>query len=219
MVFFEADKISSGGSATPAATEPGAAAAAATVIDYKTKLLALLGLDDTADEAAIDAKVSEVSTAMGGLGELQTKASSADDLQTKLDAIQKQYQELNDQQQALFKAKQEADADEILAVYKDCFTDDAARAAVRNILLSDKDAGIAILNGLKKPEVAAPEVKTPAGDPPAPTHKAKEAAAPSDEEKIKEQNALIKKIQGEGKFKDYTAAREEARRQKPTLFS
>jgi hypothetical protein len=49
----------------PAAASAATAASAGPVtdIDLKAKLLALLGLDDTTDAAAIDAKISEISTA------------------------------------------------------------------------------------------------------------------------------------------------------------
>lgn len=44
------------------------------------------------------------------------------------------------------------------------------------------------------------------------------AAAPTEQEKIAQQNALIVDIRKQTKFKDYTSAREEARRQRPDLF-
>jgi hypothetical protein len=220
--FFDApagDGTNEGGAAKPAAAAPAEAAVPA-AIDYKAKLLALLGLDETSDEATVDAKISEISTAMGSMGDLQTKASTADQLQKQYDDLQLQYQELNKKQEEIWKAKQAAEADEILKVYEGYFVDDASKAAIRNILLSDKEAGIAILNGLKKPEAAAPagdETKTP----PPPIHDPKGDAQQqmSDQEKIDKQNALIKQIQGEGKFKSYDDARAEARRRDSSLFS
>jgi len=215
MVFMAADKPG-GGDSELQKEEP----AASTAVDHKAKLLALLGLDETADEAAIDAKIAEVSTTLGGVGELQTKASSAEELQRQLDDISGKYAELNKQQEALWKQKQEAEADEILKVYEGHFVDDQSKAAIRNILLNDKDAGIAILNGLKKPDAAAPEVdkEKKADVPPGPDHDPN-AAEPTAAEKAAESEKLIAAIQAQGKFPEYTEAREEARRQKPELFS
>jgi hypothetical protein len=134
------------------------AAAASGPLDYKTLLVTLLDLDPaTADDAAIKAAFdAEEAEPEDDIAALKTQAASAADLQAQLDDINAKYAELNTQQQEIYKAKQEADADEILKVYEGHFVDDASKAAIRNILLSDKDAGIAILNGLKKPEAAAP---------------------------------------------------------------
>lgn len=229
MVFCAADQGGPAGSSENAASAAAAKTAKAEpapakegVVDYKAKLLTLLGLDDTADAAAIDAKIAEHSTTMSGVGDLQTKASTADQLQTQYDDLQKQYAELNLKQEQIWKEKQAAEADEILKVYEGHFTDDASKAAIRNILLSDKDAGIAILNGLKKPEAAAAVDKTgDKGTPPSPQHdpNADPNATMTDDEKVAQQNALIKEIRGDGKFTDYEGARAEARRRKPELFS
>jgi hypothetical protein len=59
-----------------------------------------------------------------------------------------------------------------------------------------------------------------AGSPPAPQHEPGAGAdEPTQEAKIAQSNTLIAKIRKEGKFKDYTSAREEARRQRPELFA
>lgn len=213
MVFCAADQGAPSGSAANAAapavdpTKAAADAAAANAtVDYKAKLLSLLGLDDTADAAAIDAKIAEYSTTMGGVPDLTAKASTADQLQAKLDELDAKYQALNTEQQALWKAKQEADADEILKVYEGHFVDDASKAAIRNILLSDKDAGIAILNGLKKPEAAVPVVDAAAAaaatadagktaTPPSPQHDPNAAAAAATEtEKAAKISARAKEL-------------------------
>lgn len=155
MMFLAPDPAAAGGTVDPNAADPNAAAAAQP-IDYKAELLKLLGLDANADDAAIQAKASEVSGTLGTVGDLQTKASTADDLQRQLDELRPQYDELNRKQEEIYRQQQEAQADEILATYKDRFVDEAAMAPIRNILISDKQAGIAILNGLKKPDAAAP---------------------------------------------------------------
>jgi hypothetical protein len=162
------------------------AAGAATAVDYKALLLSILGLDAAADDAAIQAKATEVQGTLGGVGDLQTKASKAEDLQRQFDELQLKWQDLNKQQEDLYRQKQEAEADEILAAYEDRFVSKEAMAPFRQILISDKQAGIAMLNALKKPDAAAPsepgdETK---GAPPKPKHDPAAAAAsgPSEEE-------------------------------------
>jgi hypothetical protein len=225
-MMFSATPTDGSGGGSPAPADKAAADAAAKAapgatqaVDYKAELLKLLGLDASADDAAIQAKAAEVQGTLGTVGDLQTKASSADQLQQKLDEISAKYAALNLEQEQVYKAKQEADADEILKVYEGHFVDDASKAAIRNILLSDKDAGIAILNGLKKPEAAAPSSDTTtAAEPPAPKHDPANGEM-SEDEKIAAGNALIAEIRKEGKFKDFDSARDEARRRKPELFS
>jgi hypothetical protein len=197
MTFLVADQgAAPGGGAGAPVVEPAPAAAAAATgapPDYKALLLQLLDLDPTADDAAIQAAFAKEEAEPEDdvdVAALQTKAASADDLQKQLDDIQSKYSALNDQQTALIKQKQEADADEILKVYEGVFTDDASKAAIRNILLNDKDAGIAILNGLKKPEPDDGEIETAApaaagtmmtaakkAAPPSPVHGAKKVDA------------------------------------------
>jgi hypothetical protein len=204
MVFLVADSgAASGGAAAATMMEADPAATAATAattgpIDCKALLLQLLDLDPAADDAAIQAAFDKEESEPEDdvdIAALQTKASTADQLQVQLDEINAKYTELNNQQQALYKAKQEADADEILKVYEPYFTDDASKAAIRNILLSDKDAGIAILNGLKKPDAAAivsPDAaaaaaaatETKTATPPSPQHDPNAAAAATSEEEL-----------------------------------
>jgi hypothetical protein len=195
LYFRDADTgAAAGGAAAAAAAPPDPNAEAAAPVDYKALLLALLSLPDDATDEQISAKETEIRGTLGGVGDLETKASTADQLQAQLDEINKKYQELSDQQSALYKQKQEADADEILKVYEGCFTDDASRAAVRNILLNDKEAGIAILNGLKKPDATPPVVdatttttsKTP---PPKPRHDPAAAAAQTTAKQTEEEKA------------------------------
>jgi len=142
------------------------------------------------------------------IDELKTKAATAETLQQQLDALQLQYDELNKKQTDLYRQKQEADADEILKVYEGHFVDDASKAAIRNILLSDKEAGIAILNGLKKPDnTAAPAEQTDTAataakkdaTPPAPKHDpaAAASAGPSEEEIAQKTRARAAELQKE----------------------
>lgn len=185
-----------GGDTPPAPIETAAPAVEAGPLDYKACLLDTFSLPADATDAQITEKQTEVKGLLGTLPDLQTQASSAEQLQTQLDEVQGQYRDLNIKQEELYKQQREAEADEILKVYQDNFIDDASKAAIRTILLNDKDAGIAILNGLKKPEAAAPVVTAPAtggepaaakttpATPPAPTHDpAANAAAATEQEK------------------------------------
>lgn len=218
-VFLAPDAGAAGGGAADP-TKPEIPDPVVAPLDYKALLLSTLGLAPEATDEEITSKQGEVSGTLGTVGELQTQASNAATLQTQLDEISGKYAELNKQQEEIFRQKQEADADEILKVYEGVFTDDASKAAIRNILLTDKDAGIAILNGLKKPEAAseAPAAAPEAGAlPPKPMHdpKAADATAPSEDEiaaKIKAKAAEIRaKDKGISLSKAYQLAERDVR--------
>jgi hypothetical protein len=117
-------------------------------------------------------------------------------------------------------AAKEKEADTALADYSDL--PDETKAALRETYLADPAKAKALLAAMPK-KVATTIPVAPVPQPPAPTHVAPgQKSAPTElsaEQKATEQNTLIKQIQGAGKFSDYTSAREEARRQKPELFS
>lgn len=204
--------------ADPNAAAPTAPVEEKTEVDYQAKLLALLGLDATADDAAIDAAISALPNAAAlqtKIAELETNLATATE---KLSGFEKEASD-----------RAAAAVDETLAGYD---LPDAAKAVLRDQLLADAEKGQALLSAMPKKDGAAATVEAMTPDvsgaatpekktPPAPKHDPKKAAQKelNPQEKVSEQNALIKKIQGEGRFKDYTAAREEARRQKPDLFS
>lgn len=186
-MFRQADTAAAagnGGAVDQAATDAAKAKAdaeAGTTPDYKAKLLALLGLDDTADDAAIDAKAAEVQTTLAKVPELETTAAGAGDASTKLqeantelERVRGEYQALFDRDQAAQKAKQEAEVDAILEQYADRLTDEKAKARIRAILVSDREAGMEILNGLPVPGAAAssdtPTTAKKEAMPPAPKH-------------------------------------------------
>lgn len=183
----------------PNAADTAAATAipteAAKPVDYKALLLQWLKLDPAADDAAIQAAIEkEAAEPEIDVAALQTQASSAADLQRQLDETTQKFNQLYEEQTALQKQKAEADADEILKVYEGFFTDETSKAAIRNILLNDKDAGIAILNGLKKPDVAPAGAESPAAGagktpatPPAPKHDPAAQDAALSEEEISKQ--------------------------------
>lgn len=180
----------------PAEQAEPATAEAPKVVDYKAKLLALLGLDGAADDAAIDAAAAELAKAPAKLAEIE-------------------------------KAKTMAEVDELLAEYE--MPEESAKA-MRELAVSNRDQAKKLLGAMPKkaPKVeAAPEV--PAGVkaevakavvPAKPMHDPRaEEVKVSDTDKAAEADKLIATIRKAGKFPTYEAARNEARRQKPDLFS
>jgi hypothetical protein len=114
--------------------------------------------------------------------------------------------------------EREARADELLSKY--AFANDDARAAMRELLLSNRESAVAILGGM--PRVDA--VKKPVIEmPPPPQHDPASRWYLEDlskEERAKNLDEAIKALQkSSDKFSTYTAAREEIRRTQPELFS
>jgi DNA repair exonuclease SbcCD ATPase subunit len=230
MTFLAAPE-EKGGVIDPAAADAAAKleaekANADQPLDYKAKLLALLGLDANADDAAIEAKVTEVQGTLTKVPELETAAAGANDASTKLqeanaelERVRAEYQALFDRDQAAQKQKAEAEVDAILEQFADRLTDAKAQARIRAILVSDREAGMEILNGLPAAAAASSGEEKKKDAPPAPKHDPGAETTLSAAEKAAEADKLIAAIRAEGKFKDYTPAREEARRRKPELFS
>jgi hypothetical protein len=230
-VFLQApdDRNGGGGAATDSNPNPGEQVETAQPVDYKAVLLDVLSLGPDAADADITAKAEELRTQMASLPSLQEQAATATDAATRLEQataenvrLQGEFQRLYDEQEAARKAQQEAEVDTILEQFSDRLTDEKARARIRAILISDREAGMEILNGL--PAAAATTSATGGEekkDPPAPVHQPNNGDPPqmSADEKAAEAEKLIKDIKAEGKFTDYTSAREEARRRKPELFS
>lgn len=101
---------------------------------------------------------------------------------------------------------------------------EAALPIIRETFLSDRAKGEALISAFAKKAPPAPPAPpasaAPTEEPPAPIHDTTgDEPEMKPEEKVKEQRELIKSIQAEGKFTDYTSAREQARRQKPELFT
>lgn len=94
-----------------------------------------------------------------------------------------------------------------------CFRGDGAREEMVCLLVKDKNCGMRLMAGLK--ELPDPDKFTM---PPPPMHDP-EAGPTSPEERSAAGEALIKEVRKEGRFSDYTTAREEARRRNPSLFS
>ncbi|HSI15706.1 MAG TPA: hypothetical protein VK961_26905 [Chthoniobacter sp.] len=189
-------------------------------------LLDKLGVDPaTADVAAILAKIDALN---GAATEAQTAVGSAQstlaELQAKYDST---YADLNSKQEELsqiYQAKAQAEADGILEQYTALFppgeAGDKAKATMRSLLLADRGSAVTILDGMKRDATEA-KAEGAKGTPPAAVHDPANAAnaGMTAEQKATAVETLIKTVQKEGKFKDYTSAREEARRRQPELFS
>lgn len=165
-------------------------------------------VDDAAIIAAIESAITDGSTAATQLSEITAK----------MEAIQADLQIKQSELEALYKAKATAEVDEILKPFEARIPDEAARAAIRNVLMSDRDSGLAILNGL--PGAAAP-ASPKVNNPPDATHE--DNPTTSDEmtpaDKVEKSNALIQQIRREKPSLNYESARDEARRREPNLFS
>lgn len=220
--FLAADSVGGSGSAAvevPAA--PDENTAAASTVDYKAKLFALLKLDATADDAAIETALAALPDAAA----LQTRITG---LETELAGATEKISGF----EAESNTRKEAEVNALLEEYENL--SEEAQTTLREMLMADRAKGESVLSALPKKQkvstadnadgadgkesASAPSAKSAV--PPSPKHDpAGDAQPKSDEDKVTEQNALITKIRGEGKFKDYSAARAEARRQKPDLFS
>jgi uncharacterized protein (DUF2267 family) len=142
-------------------TENAPAEEAAPAPTFLARLLALLGLEETADEAAVEARITEL------LGNVTTSAGTVESIQAELDKIRAEYDALHQKQEELHRQQREAEVDAILEQFADRLTDEKAKTRIRGILLSDRESGIDILNGMAIPAPAAPpeEAPTPMHDP------------------------------------------------------
>jgi hypothetical protein len=167
---------------------------------------------------------------LAALDALILKAKSADDLtvqagdaagklagaQAEMDRTRAEMEELYKKLQDLEKAQRDAGVDAILEQYADRLPDEKMKTRLRALLQSDRESAMDILKGLPAPGATVVEKK----DPPTPVHTpGADQTAAADREKADQLSALIKTIQKEGKFKDFNAAREEARRRQPDLFA
>lgn len=214
-------------STIPAAETSAPADPLSVLITVTIAMLAACGIDpQKASKEEIAAAIeSKLAAACSDQGDDGAEGAQLAELQAKLDAALAQ---LAERDAAAF-------ASEIASYNLDEATQQALAAipaAQRSVILAalPKSAAPAAASVAMPPDAGAPAVgkgdgkadgKGGKGNPPAPIHStaATKAQAPAD--KAAEIGALIKSIQtAQGsKFKDYTAAREEARRQRPELFA
>lgn len=179
-------------------------------------LALLLGLPETSTEAEIEGKLTELmKTALNGAAELTTAQTSLQTLQSEQDALKAQYDALWKKQEDLDKRQREAEADAALGIVKDKIPADKF-SQLRDLFLTNPESAKLSLELF----AAGGSVKTGEEPPPKPTHDPSNPSAGEETpaERVAKLDALIKQIQGEGKFKGYSEAREEARRRQPELF-
>lgn len=178
-----------------------------------------MGLPETATLAEVEGKLQELSAKAGETTAAQTSLA---DLQAQRDALQAQYDALFAKQQELDKAQRVAEVEAQLSVIADRVPAEKL-AKLKELMLSNPEAGKGMLELLSElPAPGASTAEAGKGAPPPPVHDPAAQNAPAAQDKVarvQEAEALIKAVQAEGKFKDYSSAREEARRRRPELFA
>jgi hypothetical protein len=154
-------------------------------------------------ETPVPVSVDQVAEAIGNLATaaesvpelnetIASKGTSLEELNRQLEDLRKAHDDLWEKQQEIEKAKGEAEVDQILASFADRGLDADATARIRTLLLSDRDSGLAILNGLPKPGAAAVEEA-----PPKPQHKnpgEEDVTAETDQERANKIQAKAREI-------------------------
>ncbi len=124
--------------------------------------------DDQIREA-LSAAVAAGSAAGEDLGGLQQQVeelkTQLSDLQMTHSELQTKYQAAEEELGGIKQGAEEAEIEKVLAPFADRISDDAAKTAIRDLLKTNREAGMAILNGLQ----AAPADPDKA-NPPAPMH-------------------------------------------------
>ena len=195
-------------------------------IDWRSLLIATFALAPAEGaESVTDEQIQAAfDTATAAGGEAGTQVA---DLQSRLDETIAALEMKTGELDGINAERADGEVSTILAEYADRITDEGARTAFADLLKTNRDAGMAILNGLPAAAAAAPEKETaPEKQPPAPMHApGKDAdAAPDQSAKLDEQNALVEAIRKETRgealvYPDYDSARNEARRRQPELFA
>lgn len=188
-------------------------------INLTPELIAALGLpaEGEVTPEAFLAAITALAEKAGSLESIQTQLAEATGKATmaegKIGDLEAQIATLSEAEKQRLAAALDAE----LGEYE---LDDATAGVLRNL---DETQRKTLLGKLPKKSapVSAPTPKPGTTEPPPkPVHDpAAQNAAPTTEQKAAQAAELIKAIQGEGKIKDYTAAREEARRRQPELFS
>lgn len=145
--------------------------------------------------AAIEAgrEAAAAAESAGNATELQTQLTT---LQAAYDEIQAKYNAAASELETLKAGEVEKEIDELLAPHADLLSDDAARTALRDLLKTNRDAGLALLKGMKP--AAAASTEAPA-TPPAPMHDPARDQSPATDAGAAATaiSALAKKLQSE----------------------
>jgi len=183
------------------------------------RLVALLNLTPAKGATSVtdDEVLARVTALVTEAGAAATTATDLATAQADLEKVRGEYQVLFQREEDARKKVEEAAADEILAQYADRIATPEAKARIRALLLTDREAAMEILKGLAAP--SAPKVED---QPPKPTHKVDgEADELTPEQKADEVERLIAELRREGKkgFTKYEEAHDEIRRRRPDLFA
>ena len=181
----------------------------------RARVCAWLSLAETATDAEIEGAIANLKAKSG---ETETAQTSLQQMQAERDQIRAEYEALFAREQELSKKQREAEADAALEPVKGKITPEQF-TKLRDLFLSNPEAATFSLSLLTSQ--ASTEAQPGEGAPPKPTHNPEnpgETGEDTAEQRAAKLDALIKTIQGEGKFKDYSDAREEARRRQPELF-
>lgn len=211
--------------ATPPATDDVTPTEAT---DLKGFLISTLKLTPAEGEQEVsEEQIRQALEAATSAGE--SAGSDMTTLQTQLETLQSAHTELQAQHDAvtseLAQIKQsasETEIDTLLEPFADRITDDAAKAALRDLLVSNREAGMALLNGLpaapSAPSAPAEKSEEP---PPKPMHNQEQDEDGSPEARLAEANQLIAALrkQRPDAFGTYDSARNEIRRTHPHLFA
>jgi hypothetical protein len=180
--------------------------------------LGLAPLEGQAAEITDEAILAKLDELLASAGNGATAVTDLATANAELERIRGEYQPLFAREEEARKRQTEAEIEEILKTYADRFASPEAMAPVRELLISNRESGLAILNGL------APVAATTAAVPPGDQHNPEEETAPTPAEKAAEAEALIATIRKETRgektpYAKYEDARNEARRRKPDLFA
>lgn len=135
------------GGGDEAGVQKTADTAAPAVVDYKSKLLALLALPPEATDEQIDAAILAAGAAQTGTG--TDSQNQISDLQSQLSAANARIQEI----EAAQKQREQAEIDELVAEAGELSPE--AQAALKNALSTDRPGGMALLGAMKKPATSA----------------------------------------------------------------
>ena len=181
----------------------------------RARICSWLSLAETATDAEIEGAIAQLKAKSG---ETETAQTSLQQMKAERDQLEADYKALFERQQELDKKQRAAEADAALEPVKGKITPEQF-TKLRDLFLSNPEAATFSLSLLTSQ--ASAEAEAGEGAPPKPTHNPEnpgETGEDTADQRAAKLDALIKAIQGEGKFKDYSDAREEARRRQPELF-
>jgi hypothetical protein len=183
----------------PAAANAEGETSPAPAADLRTFLITTLGLTPAEGQDAVtDEQIREaLTTAIQAGQDAAAAAETVTTLQSQLTELQAKYDTAVAEIEAAKAGEAEKEIDALLAPYADLLTDDTARAAIRDLLATNRPAGEALLKNMQP---ASPATTDPTDQPPAPMHdpaKDQDAGAPDESTIATAISSLAKKYQAE----------------------